>query len=203
MKIYIALTTLIVSLLLVGIFSSQANAATVEFKANHGDNEHYPNSEITVPISIVSSDPYNVFSVMITLENLEFIDLAPVGEWTTFIAPEQNENSITYTAALLGADKYAEGDSNVLDLKLKIPESGAYKINVSGTIALTDSKATQVTSEAAETSHNVGPSFVETVKADLQDQTSSTSIILRMVIGILAIIICFFVFIKLSKKYRI
>ncbi len=181
----IKLIAIIFAVTLTIFLAKSAFAAATQFTINLEQKDYPSETEINVPININSSNAYNAFTLNIEFENLEFIDGKLSDGWTLVNGPTKIVNTVTITAAMLGKDKLAIGDNNVVTLKFKTLKEGNFALKGNGKIALTDENATQIRSDITPTTYKIASSITSPKPAE----AITTSDYFPYIIGVGAVIL--------------
>lgn len=126
------------------VFTIRSFAASAEL-IYEGKNTLPPDTVVSVPILLNTSEKFNAFTLDVSIGNATFEESKNNENlWTAINGPTINDNSLTFTGAALGENKNYSGKKELLILKLKTPAEGVITITPKATIALMDAIATKV-----------------------------------------------------------
>lgn len=164
-------------------------AASITVSVPLEDREYPASQQIAVPIHINSSDAFNAYTVTVEIENAEFVNATFNQSWTAIEGPTASGNSVTFTAALLGKDKYEIGDLKALTVVVKTPAEGSFSVKGSGTVALTDADANQISKGFSPVSFSVTSDKVKTTMFNIENSQGLLFKVLRIAIPVIILII--------------
>lgn len=183
-------SALIIFFVLMFVFTPlTVQAATINVSIPLEQREYPASKEIAIPININSSDAFNAFTVTVEFENLEFVKANYDQSWTAIEGPTHNGNSVTFTAALLGKEKYKIGSFDTVTLIMKTPAQGNFTLKGSGTVALTDADANQISKSLEPVSFAVTDDLVKSTMFSIENSQSMVFKILRIAIPVLIVVV--------------
>jgi hypothetical protein len=194
------LTRILLTLTLLCLAVPTVLAASLEMSARLPTSELPASSEVSVPIVLKSTDPYNAYTVTLEFENLQYVDTKFDTEWTAVNGPVQTGNTYTFTAALLGKNKSKESDTTVATVKFKTPAEGTFSIKGDSVVALTDQGATQVTTKLEPSQYTVTNDKIKSTLFNIENSTSWFYLSLKIILPVIVIIGLILIFRMRKRK---